>query len=101
MAITDRDITSCLESVIDPELGINIVELGLIYNIQIDEKKISIDMTLTNPGCPFAATLAGNVEQVVREKFEGIEVEVSFVWDPPWTLDRMSEAAKKHLGYDC
>jgi len=101
MGITDSGIRSCLESVIGPELGINIVELGLIYNIQTDEEKISIDMTLTNPGCPLAATLAAKVEQTVREKFEGMEVEVSFVWDPPWTLDRMSEKAKSHLGYDC
>lgn len=99
MNITTDAISSCLENVIDPELGINVVDLGLIYNIHINGNKISVDMTLTTPGCPMAGMLAGSVEQAVRQAFEGADVEVSLIWDPPWTPDRLSEAARQQLGY--
>ena len=99
MNATTDAITSCLENVIDPELGINVVDLGLIYNIHINGNKISVDMTLTTPGCPMAGMLAGSVEQAVRQAFEGADVEVSLIWDPPWTPDRLSEAARQQLGY--
>jgi len=99
MNVTTDAITSCLENVIDPELGINVVDLGLIYNIHINGDKISVDMTLTTPGCPMAGMLAGSVEQAVRQAFEGADVEVSLIWDPPWTPDRLSEAARQQLGY--
>jgi metal-sulfur cluster biosynthetic enzyme len=99
MNITTDTITSCLKNVIDPELGINVVDLGLIYNIHINGNKISVDMTLTTPGCPMAGMLAGSVEQAVRQAFEGADVEVSLIWDPPWTSDRLSEAARQQLGY--
>ena len=100
MDITVDRVRSCLENVIDPELGINVVDLGLIYNIQIEENKISVDMTLTSQGCPMAGVLAGSVEQAVREAFEEVDVEVSLVWDPPWTPDLLSAAAKEQLGYN-
>lgn len=100
MNITTDKVRSCLESVIDPELGINVVDLGLIYNIQIEGNKISVDMTLTTPGCPMAGMLAGSVEQAVREAFAEADVEVSLVWDPPWTPDRLSSEAKEQLGYN-
>jgi len=99
MNVTTDSITSCLENVIDPELGINVVDLGLIYNIHINGDKISVDMTLTTPGCPMAGMLAGSVEQAVRQTFEGADVEVSLIWDPPWTPDRLSDAARQQLGY--
>ncbi len=99
MKITTDQVTSCLEGVMDPELGINVVDLGLIYNILIDGNKISVDMTLTNPGCPMAGMLAGGVEQALREAFEGADVEVSLVWDPPWTPERLTESGKAQLGY--
>jgi len=99
MEITDTSIRSCLESVIDPELGVNVVDLGLIYNIKIEQGKISIDMTLTTPGCPLAGMLAGSAEQAVREAFPDTDVEVSLVWDPPWTPDMLSSEAKEQLGY--
>ncbi len=99
--ITPERVRSCLESVIDPELGINIVDLGLIYGIRIGENRIEVDMTLTNPGCPMVGMIAAEVEQAVRAAFEEIDdVEVSLVFDPPWTLARLSEAAKESLGYE-
>ncbi len=99
MNITTDQVRSALSDVIDPELGINVVDLGLIYNILIEGNKISIDMTLTTPGCPLAAMLAGNVEQALREAFPDADVEVSLVWDPPWTPEMLSEDAKIQLGY--
>lgn len=99
MEITTERVTSCLENVIDPELGINVVDLGLIYNIQINGNKISVDMTLTASGCPMAGMLATSVEQAIREAFDRADVEVSLVWNPPWRPDRLSDAAKKQLGY--
>jgi metal-sulfur cluster biosynthetic enzyme len=86
------------ERVFDPELGINVVDLGLIYDVQVGADGISVDMTLTSPGCPLAGTLAAQVEEVLRQAFEGYEVEVSLVWDPPWTPEMMSEEARRQFG---
>ena len=99
MTITSDQVRAALSDVIDPELGVNVVDLGLIYNIQIEDSKLSIDMTLTTPGCPLAAMLASNVEQALREAFPDMDVEVSLVWDPPWTPEMLSEDAKAQLGY--
>jgi metal-sulfur cluster biosynthetic enzyme len=98
MEITEKGILESLEQVIDPELGVNIVAMGLVYNVQIEGNKISVDMTLTNRGCPLAGMLAGSAEQAIRESFPEADVEISVVWDPPWTPDMMSEEAKQHLG---
>jgi len=100
MNITSDQVRSTLESVIDPELGINVVDLGLIYDINIEPGKISVDMTLTTPGCPLAAMIASQVEETLRQAFEGTEVDVNLVWDPPWTPDRLSDEAKRQLGYN-
>jgi metal-sulfur cluster biosynthetic enzyme len=95
---TDR-VTSCLESVIDPEIGVSVVDLGLIYDVRIDAERISVDMTLTSSGCPMAGLLAGSVEQALREAFDGMEVEVNLVWDPPWTPERMSPELRERFGF--
>ncbi|MCD5416017.1 metal-sulfur cluster assembly factor [Candidatus Bipolaricaulota bacterium] len=100
MNMTSDAVMSCLENVIDPELGINVVDLGLIYNIKIEQGKISVDMTLTTPGCPMAGMIAGSVEQEIRKTFEDADVEVSLVWDPPWSPDLLSPSAKEQLGYN-
>lgn len=100
MNITSDAVRSCLENVIDPELGINVVDLGLIYTIKIEDGKISVDMTLTTPGCPLAGMIAGSVEEEIRKTFKGTDVEVSLVWDPPWSPDLLSSAAKEQLGYN-
>lgn len=86
------------ERVIDPELGINVVDLGLIYDVEIAEGRISVDMTLTTPGCPLAGTLAAQVEETLRQAFPGHDVEVSLVWEPRWTPEMMSEEARRHFG---
>lgn len=92
-------VIDALKTVFDPEIPVNIYDLGLIYNVAInDEKHVDIQMTLTSPGCPVAQTFPGTVEQRVNE-VEGVsDCTVELVWDPPWTQDRMSEVAKLELG---
>lgn len=94
------DIISALKTVYDPEIPADIYELGLIYRIDIeDDRSVKIDMTLTAPGCPVAGEMPGWVENAVRA-VEGVsDVEVSMVFDPPWTPDRMSEEAQVALGW--
>jgi FeS assembly SUF system protein len=87
-----------IKKIYDPEIPVNIYELGLIYNIDIDEKnKVNIDMTLTSPNCPVAESLPNSVKDNVL-KVDGVsDVSLKLVWDPPWDKDKMSEAAKLEL----
>jgi FeS assembly SUF system protein len=87
-----------IKKIYDPEIPVNIYELGLIYNIDIDEKnKVNIDMTLTSPNCPVAESLPNSVKDNVL-KVDGVsDVDLNLVWDPPWNKDKMSEAAKLEL----
>lgn len=96
---TSEIIIEALQTVYDPEIPVNIYDLGLIYNLKIDEKgDIKIDMTLTAPGCPVAGEMPGMVARAV-ELVEGTgEIEVTLVWEPQWTPDQMSEDAKLALG---
>jgi len=97
--VLEGQIIDALQNVYDPELPVNIYDLGLIYSININaDKSIDIEMTLTTPGCPVAQTFPGTVECAVK-CVEGVEdVHVELVWDPPWTKDRMSEDALLSLG---
>ena len=95
----EEQVIAALRTVYDPELPVNIYDLGLIYNVAIDkENKVQIQMTLTAPGCPFAQTFPGMVESKVKEVEDINDANVELVWDPPWTQDRMSEAARLELG---
>tara|TARA_Y100001958_G_C21047390_1_gene414844 strand:+ start:285 stop:587 length:303 start_codon:yes stop_codon:yes gene_type:complete len=87
-----------IKKIYDPEIPVNIFELGLIYKIEvINNKKALIEMTLTSPNCPVAESLPNSVKENIL-KIDGIEdVELKLVWDPPWTKDKMSEAAKLEL----
>ena len=91
-------VISEIKKIYDPEIPVNIYELGLIYNIDIDEKnKVNIDMTLTSPNCPVAESLPNSVKDSVL-KVDGVsDVGLNLVWDPPWDKDKMSEAAKLEL----
>jgi FeS assembly SUF system protein len=91
---------AALRTIYDPEIPVNIYELGLIYTLDVDEadSTLYVEMTLTAPGCPVAQTFPGMVEAQLRE-VEGVEeVTVKLVWEPTWTQDRMTEAARLQLG---
>jgi FeS assembly SUF system protein len=98
-APTEAAVVEALKTVYDPEIPVDIYELGLIYDIGIEpEGKVAIKMTLTAPGCPVAGTMPQMVEDAIRAKVPGVnEVEVELVWDPPWDFTRMSEAARLEL----
>ena len=87
-----------VKKIYDPEIPVNIYDLGLIYKIEVDEKnKVNIDMTLTSPNCPVAESLPKEVKDNIM-KVEGVsDVNLNLVWEPPWDKDRMSEAAKLEL----
>ena len=91
-------VISEIKKVYDPEIPVNIYELGLIYKIEVDEKnKVTVDMTLTSPNCPVAESLPNEVKENIM-KVEGVsDVVLNLVWEPPWDKDKMSEAAKLEL----
>lgn len=92
------DIVSAMKTVFDPEIPVDIYELGLIYRVDIDDdRKIAIDMTLTSPSCPAAAELPGMVENAVNAVAGVSEVKVNLTFDPPWDQSRMSEEARVAL----
>jgi len=96
--ITREDVLEALKSVIDPEIGLNIVDLGLVYDIQISDNFIFITMTLTTPGCPMHGSIVDWVKRILSMSFPDKNIEVELVWEPMWTPDKMSEEAKKQLG---
>lgn len=100
MAIaTDDDVRESLRQIVDPEIGINIVDLGLVYETSIDANGlVAITMTLTSPGCPLSGYIGTAVESAVSE-LDGVkEVDVDIVWSPPWNPSMMSEDARLELG---
>jgi len=106
LQLTKEDVFACLHKVIDPELGIDIVKLGLIYNVEVIEEDhkpvVKILMTLTTPGCP----LAGVFDRMVKDSLYGLpdlnpdqDVRLNLTFDPPWVPDMMDEEAKAELGF--
>jgi FeS assembly SUF system protein len=92
-------VIEALRDIYDPEIPVNIYDLGLVYELAVDDNgAVMINMTLTAPGCPVAQTFPGTVEQAVRSVPGVNDVRVDLVWDPPWSRDMMSEAARLELG---
>lgn len=96
--VNEEQVMNALRSVIDPEIGLNIVDLGLIYDIIIEEAMITVTMTLTTPGCPMHSSITSWVENQLKALDPGYEVFVNLVWEPRWTPDKMSDEAKRQLG---
>jgi len=98
--ITKEDILQELKKVLDPELNINIVDLGLIYDVDIDQEKSSviITMTLTTPGCPLSMVFEDWVPAAVRNIEEVKDVKINLVWEPAWDPEKISDEAKETLG---
>jgi metal-sulfur cluster biosynthetic enzyme len=103
MAVVEDKVREALKGVIDPELFVNIVDLGLIYDIKIEEQpdtksNVAVEMTMTSPACPAGPQLLSQSHDAVR-RLEGVgEVDVKLVMEPPWTPDRMTEDARDQLG---
>ncbi len=99
MAVNKDEVMAALKKCYDPEIPINIVDLGLVYGVDVSDGQVLIKMTLTAPGCPMHTTISQDVEYKLK-KVPGVsDAKVEIVWEPPWTPDKMSEVAKKMLGW--
>ena len=96
---TRDDVIEALRGVEDPELGMDIVELGLLYDVEVEGPKVKVIHTLTSMGCPVGPMIQENVDQIVRAMPEVEDVEVELTWDPPWSPEKMSDDAKFILGF--
>lgn len=92
-------IREALKSVIDPELGVSIVDLGLIYDVRYEGGVAEIEMTLTSPGCPLAPVIDKKIKDALKGVPEVKELTVELVWDPPWSKDLMSDELKAEFGF--
>lgn len=99
MALEKQEVLDALTHVYDPEIRVDIVNLGLVYQVLIDGGRVDVQMTTTAPGCPVGNLIAAEAERAIRN-LEGVqEVQVKLVYDPPWSTDRVSEQGRKLLGW--
>jgi metal-sulfur cluster biosynthetic enzyme len=96
---TKEQVVDALRAVEDPELGMDIVELGLLYDVEVEGPKIKVIHTLTSMGCPVGPMIQENIDQIARSMPEVEDVEVELTWDPPWSPEKMSDDAKFILGF--
>jgi metal-sulfur cluster biosynthetic enzyme len=97
--LTEEIVQDALRKVKDPEAGINIVDLGLIYDVAIDQGKVDVKMTLTSPGCPAGPQIMGDTDEAVRA-LDGVnDVRVELVWEPYWTPERINPKVRAYLGF--
>jgi len=98
MDVTKEKVYEALKNVMDPEIGFNIVDLGLVYDVEVEGRKVVVRMTLSSPSCPLSGTILSWVESAVRN-IEGVEdVEIQLVWEPKWSIEMASDEVKKALG---
>jgi metal-sulfur cluster biosynthetic enzyme len=97
--MTRDDVIEALRSVEDPELGMDIVELGLLYDAEVQGPKVKVLYSLTSMGCPAGPLIQQNIEEVLRALPDVEDVETELTWDPPWTPEKMSDDAKFILGF--
>ena len=96
---TKEEVYEVLQQCYDPEIPVNIVDLGLIYDVQIEGNKVNVKMTLTAPGCGMGGMIAGQARQKILDNIDGVEeATVDLVWDPPWDPSRIKEEARQKLG---
>ena len=99
MAPTREAILGALKQVYDPEIPVDVVNLGLVYGIAVEGGRVTVTMTMTSPGCPVGDFLAQEVERVIRALGDVDAVRVELVWDPPWSPEKMSAEGRKALGW--
>lgn len=98
--MSEEDVRQALHTVEDPEAGMSIVDLGLVYAIEVEERRVRVDMTMTSPACPSAAYLVEEAVAAIRAVADAeVDVHVQLVWDPPWTPERMTPEAQKRFGW--
>ncbi len=97
--MTKDEVLDILRKVIDPEIGINIVDLGLVYDVDITDHQLNVDMTMTTAACPLGAYITDQADMMLRAHFPDAEVTVNLVWMPQWTPEMMSDAARQQLGW--
>jgi metal-sulfur cluster biosynthetic enzyme len=100
MNTEEKKIFELLKEVVDPELMVNIIDLGLIYGVTYNETehKIDIDLTLTSPGCPMGSLIIEDAQQLIESCYPGFEVNINLVWEPMWSVENLTEAGKEALG---
>ena len=97
---SEDELRDALRSVIDPEVGMNVVDLGLIYGIEISPQRVHVRMTMTTPACPMGSYITDQAREAIRAAVPGAsDIDVELVWDPPWDSHMMSEQAKQHFGW--
>lgn len=96
--VTKEEVYEALHTCYDPEIPVNIVDLGLVYDVQVDGEKVAVKMTLTAPGCGMGAMIASQAQQRILDLNDVKEATVDLVWDPPWDPSMMSGEAKQKLG---
>ena len=99
MIMVEEKIREALKGVVDPELGVSIVDLGLIYDVRFEKGEVEIEMTLTSPGCPMAPIIDKQIREAVKEIKEVKKLTIEIVWDPPWSPDLMSDELKASFGF--
>jgi metal-sulfur cluster biosynthetic enzyme len=99
-APTEDAVWDALRTVDDPEVGMNVVDLGLVYGVEVHGRDVSVRLTMTSPACPLGDVIVENATAAIRAAAPGAaEIKVALVWAPPWTPERMSEAARKRFGW--
>lgn len=99
--MNEDDVKAALKSVEDPEAGMSVLDLGLVYGIELGAGKVRVDMTMTSPACPAADYIVDEAAAAIRAIApEGTDVDVRLVWEPPWTPERMSAEAKERFGWE-
>ena len=97
---TEKEVRAALRGVIDPEVGMNIVDLGLVYDVEISANKLHVDLTMTTPACPMGEMILDDARHALAALVPtGVEIDLNLIWDPPWSADKMSEHARKHFGW--
>lgn len=98
--MTEAEVLQALRAVEDPEAGMSIVDLGLVYRVEISGERVAVDLTMTSPACPVAPQLVDEATAAIRAILpQAADVDVRLVWDPPWTPERMSPEARERFGW--
>lgn len=98
--LTESEVREALREVQDPEAGMSVVDLGLVYGVEVSPTRIHVRMTMTSPACPVAPYIVEEAVAAIRAAADGVpDVVVELVWDPPWTPERMSESARRRFGW--